>query len=85
MDSPVEVRIGVHTGDVMTGVVGYKMPRFCLFGDTVNVASRMESTGKPGHIQASDVTRTLVTCEDWVPTGGVEVKGKGVIPSFFLL
>mmetsp|Transcript_5633 Transcript_5633/g.10253 ORF Transcript_5633/g.10253 Transcript_5633/m.10253 type:complete len:788 (+) Transcript_5633:219-2582(+) len=84
MDSPVEIRVGVHTGDVMTGVVGNKMPRFCLFGDTVNVASRMESTGKTGHIQASDVTRTLVTCEDWVPTGGVEVKGKGTMETFLL-
>jgi len=84
MNSPVEIRIGVHTGDVMTGVVGYKMPRFCLFGDTVNVASRMESTGKPGHIHASDATRDLAPNEDWEPTGGVEVKGKGLIHTFLL-
>ncbi|QDZ22494.1 guanylate cyclase [Chloropicon primus] len=82
--APVQMRIGLHSGDVVTGVVGHKMPRFCLFGDTVNVASRMESTGKPGLIHASSSTKDLVPEENWVSTGGVEAKGKGVLDTFLL-
>ncbi|GFH18227.1 guanylate cyclase domain-containing protein [Haematococcus lacustris] len=80
---PVQIRIGMHTGDCVSGLIGRKCPKFAVFGDTMNTASRMESTCVPGHIQVSAATYALLKdLEPFTSTGGVEVKGKGLMDTY---
>jgi class 3 adenylate cyclase len=86
LDLPLSVRIGLHSGDVVAGVIGRQKFIYDLWGDTVNTASRMESHGVGGHIQCTDAVRTLLNHRyEFQPRGEVEIKGKGTMPTYFLV
>ena len=82
---PISFRIGVNCGPVVAGVIGAKRTIYDVWGDTVNVASRMESLGVPGRIQVTPaVYERLSDRYEFDERGSIEVKGKGIMPTYFL-
>lgn len=82
----LSVRIGVHTGPVVAGVIGKKKFIYDVWGDTVNTASRMESHGVPGAIQVSAATYAITKNDfDYETRGTISVKGKGEMETYLLL
>jgi len=80
-----EVRIGINSGPVVAGIVGIKKFAYDIWGDTVNVASRMESNGEPGKVNISDSTYKLVKDYfDFEYRGEIPVKNKGEIGMYFV-
>lgn len=86
LDKPLSVRIGLHSGDVVAGVIGQQKFIYDLWGDTVNTASRMESQGVGDHIQVTEAVRALLDHRyAFESRGEVEVKGKGAMSTYFLV
>jgi class 3 adenylate cyclase len=80
------IRIGIHSGSVMTGIINIKKFTYNLWGDTVNLASCMESQGLAGKIQVTETTYQLL-CDEFLleKRGEIEVKGKGTMTTYLLI
>ncbi len=84
---PLTLRIGMHVGPVTAGVLGTQRMQYDVWGDTVNVASRMESTSEPGRIQVSEAFANSLGPHapmPLTPRGEIEVKGKGLMQTYWL-
>lgn len=82
----LQIRIGIHSGPVVAGIIGEKKFNYDLWGKTVNLASRMESQGVPDKIQVSEANYKLLKNKyDFIPRGEIEARGIGKISTYFLV
>ena len=82
----IQIRIGINTGVVVAGVIGRRKFIYDLWGDAVNVASRMESSGQPGSIQVTTATYERLKHQYvFEKRGAIEVKGKGIMETYWLI
>ncbi len=82
-----DMRVGIHSGPVVAGIVGVKKFQYDLWGDTVNIASRMETSGETRRVNISDATYQLVKDADnllFTPRGMIHAKGKGEMAMYFV-
>jgi class 3 adenylate cyclase len=83
---PVQIRIGIHTGPIFAGVIGEHRFHYAIFGETVNVASRVQSHSKPGHILVSDSTyKRIRNSYQLDQCDTIELKGHGPMQTYWLL
>merc|ERR1711937_1043365 len=85
-DEKLMIRAGVHTGPASAAVVGIKMPRYTIIGDTVNTASRMESNSERGRVHISNSTYDVLDLSNFDITsrGELDIKGKGKMSTYFV-
>jgi len=84
----VQIRVGFHSGPVIADVIGTRLPKYDVFGDTVNTASRMESNSESGRIHCSKASADLLRLQDpksrLVSRGQIDIKGKGLMSTYWV-
>jgi class 3 adenylate cyclase len=82
----LSIRIGIHVGPVTAGVIGQKKFAYDMWGDTVNIAHRLQSSGMPGQVHVSEIVYSLLKDDlIFIPRGEIELKGEGILSTYFMM